>query len=190
MELLTEVLNKERRLLEGIRLPEGNRYFPDRERETYARFINWSTNLKGEDSLFGTYTFRDYVSHYKANKMINRHLARMTEALRHSGGNRLRYFVATEWQIRDVIHFHSLLTANGLGNLSRKRWEARWEHMGGGFARIYDADLGSAPYLAKYLNKSRGGELRIGGAWLGINPPGSIDSGVVNIPDVGSTNGC
>ena len=176
---LPEVLNAERRLLEGIRLPAGHRYFPDRERETWARFIDWSMNLGNSKSWFGTYTFKYYLSEYKANMMIDRHLARMTEALKHSGGSRLRYFVATEWQKRDVIHFHSLLTANGLEILSRKRWEKRWEHMGGGFARLYDADPGAAPYLAKYMNKSRGGELRLGGAWQGINPPGAVDPGTV-----------
>ena len=51
--------------------------------------------------------------------------------------------------------------------------------MGGGFARLYDADPGAAPYLAKYMNKSRGGELRLGGAWQGINPPGAVDPGTV-----------
>ncbi len=174
-ESLPEILNAERRLLEGIRLPAGHRYFPDRERETWARFIAWSMNLENSESWFCTYTFKYYIYEYKANMMIDKHLARMTEALKHKGGSRLRYFVATEWQKRDVIHFHSLLTANGLGQLSRKRWETRWGQMGGGFARLYDAEYGAAPYLAKYMNKSRGGELRLGGAWQGINPPGAID---------------
>lgn len=179
---LNEILNAERRQLEGKRLPSGHRFFLDRERETYARLINWNMSRKGVDSLFGTYTFRDYVSMDKANKMIDRHLARMAEALSHKGGRRLNYVVATEWQQRDVIHFHTMLTANGLGNLSRKRWEARWERSGGGFARLYDAEYGAAPYLAKYMNKSRGGELRLGGAWQGLNPPGALDPVKVKMP--------
>lgn len=179
-ELPEYLTNTELRQLRGIRKPEGYRYFPDRERETWARYIAWSMGLKNSDSVFATYTFKNYLSEYKANKMIDKHLARMTESVNHKGGSRLRYFVATEWQVRDVIHFHALLTTDGPGVLSRKSWEQRWEHMGGGFARLYDAELSAAPYLAKYMNKKRlGGGIRLGGAWQGINPPGALDPGVV-----------
>lgn len=172
---LTHELKATRRLMQGIRLPAGHRYFPDRERETYARLIDWSMGQRGAESVFATYTFRDYVSQGRANTMLNRHLARMAESLKHTGGGRLKYAVATEWQKRDVIHFHLVLTAHGLGNLSRKRWEARWEHNGGGYARLYEADRAAAPYLAKYMNKRHNGDFRLGGAWLGNKPPGVLD---------------
>jgi hypothetical protein len=46
--------------------------------------------------------------------------------------------------------------------------------MGGGFCRIYDAQRKAAPYLAKYMNKTRGGELERGGSWRGLNVPNSV----------------
>ncbi|GAH99892.1 unnamed protein product, partial [marine sediment metagenome] len=62
-------------------------------------------------------------------------------------------------------------------DLSRKRWEKRWENHGGGFARLYDADIHAAPYLSKYLNKSRGGEIRWGGRLDRDNTPSLSRSG-------------
>ena len=186
LSLLPQELRAERRRLQGIRLPAGYRFFPDRDRETYSRFIEWTMGAGNPDSWFATLTFRDYVSEYRAGKMLGRWTGRMAEALSTRSGrlkesrdaNDLRWIAATEWQKRDVIHFHLVLTANGLADLSRKRWEGRWEKRGGGICRIYDADLYAAPYLSKYLNKSRGGEIWWGGAWRGITPPASLDPGL------------
>ena len=177
---LPEQLRQERRICEGIRLPAGHRFYWDAERETWARFLDWMVNLKDTDSWFGTYTFRDYVLPARANKMMYRHLARLRTSVNHKSGGRLKYAVATEWQKREVIHFHTILNAQGLGSLSRKSWEARWENSGGGFAQLYDADKGAAPYLAKYLNKQRGGEITFGGAWLGTKPPKALTPVVVS----------
>ncbi|MFC2052154.1 hypothetical protein ACFLT4_05445 [Chloroflexota bacterium] len=175
--LLSNILPWERRQLQGIRKPPGYRFFPDRQRETYARYIEWAMSQKDTHSLFGTYTFKNYVAPGKANECLNRHLGRMSGALVDAGGSQLKYFVATEWQRRNVVHFHSALIGHGLERLSRKRWELRWQGLSGGYARLYDADYGAAPYLAKYLNKSLGGELRVGGAWQGTSPPASLDPG-------------
>jgi hypothetical protein len=59
------------------------------------------------------------------------------------GGHRLRWVSATEWQIRKVVHFHLVIVGDGLRNVSRKRWEFRWESLRRftGFVRIYDADF-------------------------------------------------
>lgn len=160
----------------GIRLPEGYRFFSDAERETWARFIEWSMfHPKGVEVWFITHTFVNYVHPGRAEAMCNRWLSRLNQALiDKTGGCRLRWIRATEWQSRGVIHYHLLALGCGLTSLSRKSWEERWKARGGGFCRIYDADLHAAPYLAKYLNKSRGGELQWGGSWLGLYVPGSV----------------
>lgn len=95
------------------------------------------------------------------------------EALEHGIG--LISVATTEWQQRDVIHYHLLTYGDRLGCLSRKRWELRWRVMSGGFAAIYDAELKAAPYLVKHQIKDRpGGNLHLGGAWRGITPPRSV----------------
>lgn len=158
------------------RLPSGHRFFHDAERETYARLIEWSMNHpKGVESWFVTQTFVNYVPPKLAEGMSNRYLSRLDQALTDmTGGRRLRWIRATEWQVRDVIHYHLLALGCGLSSLSRKSWEQRWKASGGGFCRIYDAVHRSAPYLAKYLNKDRGGELQWGGSWLGLEAPRSV----------------
>jgi hypothetical protein len=164
-------------------LPSGRRYFCDASRESMARFIDWGMKrfkTQNEGVWFATLTFRDYVSPYKAEKMTRRWLARLSQALVDKRSCQLKSILATEWQKRQVIHFHLLLAGNGLDSLSRKRFESRWEALGGGFARIYDADYKIAPYLAKYLNKELGGEVDIGGAWQGMKPPKSITVRVID----------
>jgi hypothetical protein len=159
------------------RLPSGHRFFADGERETMARFIDWSlrrSRMAKEGAWFTTLTFKNYVSPYRGNKMVRRWLARVSQALDDNGGRQLKSILVTEWQRREVIHYHLLLTGHGLDTLSRKRWECRWTALGGGFARVYDADLKAAPYLAKYMNKRLGGEVDIGGAWQGIVTPRSV----------------
>jgi len=156
------------------RLPPGHRFFDDCAREQCARWLDWAMHLEGE-CWFSTITFRDYTSVYRAGKMAGRWLARMNQAHKDiTAGRQLKSFCATEWQQRDVIHYHLLILGAGLGALSRKRWEHRWGVNGGGFARNYDAVMKAAPYLAKYMNKRLGGELNIGGAWRGTKPPTSI----------------
>lgn len=156
------------------RLPSGHRFFPDCEREIAARWIEWAMNCDHSMAWFTTLTFKDYISPYLAEKKRDRWLARMSQAFRDIGGTRLRSCCATEWQSREVVHYHLLILGNGSDAPSRKRWECRWMSSGGGFARNYDAVKSCAPYLAKYMNKSRGGELQVGGAWRGTKPPASV----------------
>jgi hypothetical protein len=156
-------------------LPAGHRFFQDCERETWARLIEWSMRIGAADSWFITLTFKNYVSETRAVKQLNAWLSKLCDAyLSETGVRGLRWFVAQEWQKRDVIHFHLILSGVRLADLSRKRWESRWEGMGGGFARIYPARVKAAPYLAKYTSKSRGGEMRRGGTWQGISPPRAL----------------
>ncbi len=156
------------------RLPAGHRFFADPEREVTARAIAWTMAKGGDSALFTTLTFKDYVAPYSANKKAKRWLARAEQSLKDSGGDSLKSFCATEWQKREVIHYHLLLVGNGLGALSRKRLEHRWEAMGGGLARCYDADRKAAPYLAKYASKSLGGDVEWGGNWQGLSFPASV----------------
>jgi hypothetical protein len=163
-------------------LPAGNRFFPDPLREANARAISWAMENGGDGAVFATLTFKNYVSTYRANKLLKRWLARAQQSLNDSGGNSLKSFCATEWQKRDVIHFHVLLVGNGLGALSRKRLEHRWEAMGGGFARCYEANRKAAPYLAKYTSKNLGGDVEWGGTWRGLRYPASVSRIQVGAP--------
>ncbi|MBA7588444.1 hypothetical protein ES708_30502 [subsurface metagenome] len=155
-------------------LPLGHRFFPDPLREVNARHIQWTMSRKGVSSYFVTLTFKDYTSPRRAEKMVRRWLARTQQSLNDTGGGWLKSFLATEWQKREVIHFHLLLVGNGLDSLSRKRIENRWEAMGGGFARCYDAMHKAAPYLAKYTSKTLGGDMQRGGTWRGLQSPISV----------------
>ncbi|MBA7580026.1 hypothetical protein ES708_21912 [subsurface metagenome] len=188
----------------SCRLPAGNRFFFDPERECLARSIDWALDKGGDSAIFATLTFKDYVSPVRAGKMARRWLARAEQSLKDSGsdslksnrhrhllseGNptvalkgNLKSFCATEWQQREVIHFHLLLIGNGLGSLSRKRLESRWEAMGGGFARCYEADRKAAPYLAKYTSKDLGGDVEWGGTWRGLSFPVSVSRTQVGAP--------
>jgi len=114
--------------------------------------------------------------------MVRRWLAKAEQSLKDSGGGQLKSFCATEWQQRGVIHDHLLLIGNGLGTLSRKRLEHRWEADGGGYARCYEADKKAAPYLAKYTSKTLGGEVDWGGNWQGLNIPASVSRQQVGAP--------
>jgi hypothetical protein len=143
------------------------------------------------DSWFITHTFKDYVSERKAYALLRRWFERLGNA--HDdvvkGSPGLKWVTAQEWQKRNVVHFHSILSGVRLNDLSRKRWEIRWGGMEWkdavtgdlstpcGFARIYDARRTAAPYLAKYVGKTdaQSSALRWGGSWLDISFPGSVD---------------
>ena len=155
------------------KLPAGNRFFPDRDREVTARAISWAMGL-GQDALFVTLTHRDYVSPARNDRMVHRLLARLEQSLKDSGGSQLKSICATEWQQRQVIHDHLVLIGHGLGALSRKRIEHRWTALGGGYARCYEADRKAAPYLAKYTSKRLGGEVQWDGDWQGLRFPASV----------------
>ena len=155
-------------------LPRGNRFFPDAERESIARTIDWTLEKSGGSGIFATLTFKNEVSAYRGDKMSRRWLAQAQQSLKDKGGGQLKSFRATEWQKRGVIHYHVLLIGLGLGSLSRKRLENRWIAMSGGFCRCYEADRKAAPYLAKYTSKTLGGEVDWGGTWQGLDIPASV----------------
>lgn len=156
-------------------LPAGHRYFHDVHKETWARFIRWAISLDKEGSWFTTLTFKKYVSEKKAYFMLYSWLSKISDAYKSSTGARgLHWVIAQEWQERQVIHFHLILMGAGLNLLSRMRWENRWEGMGGGYARIYPAEVKAAPYLAKYMSKANGGSMRLGGTWRGKTPQLSL----------------
>ena len=166
-----------------VGLPSGHIFYIDEEREQHARFFQWAMERKGIESWFGTLTFENFTRQSMAEAKCDQFMARLDQAIRDYLGSRLTSIRATEWQRRDVIHFHLLLMASGLHSLSRKRYEVRWagafgrfyphstkrvrlsSGLGGGFCRIYNAEVGAAPYLAKELNKTRNGEMRLGGSW-------------------------
>ena len=159
------------------KLPPGHRFFPDCIRENYARMIAWTMKGVLDSGWFITLTFEGCPSERKARGMLRGWLQRLEDAYRCTlkGGGRLRWIVAQEWQSRGSIHFHLILVGERLDDLSRKRWESRWEGIkGGGFARIYEARLKAAPYLAKYTSKTQGGDLRWEGAWRGIKIPHTV----------------
>jgi hypothetical protein len=166
--------------LPNVNLPAGHRFFPDCLRENYARFIEWNMTRKNESAWFVTHTFKQYETVRSADKIYRVWAGRLKQALMSiPGGGQLRWVRATEWQRREVVHFHSIVQGRGLDNLSRKGWECRWESLyrNTGFCRIYDADKGSAPYLAKYNSKRLGGEIEWGGYWQGLNVPASVSCG-------------
>jgi hypothetical protein len=157
-------------------LPRGHRFFQDCQRETFARFIEWGlwSGHPKPDVWFVTLTFKTFIEGWKSWVLLKRWLGHLRQGFEDKGGCQLRWICATEWQKRDVVHFHLLVSGVGLNNLSRKRWELRWEtsDRNSGFGRIYNADRKIAPYLAKYMNK--GGELSRGGYWRGLITPGSV----------------
>ena len=121
-------------------------------------------------------TFPSFVPERIAWGLHNRWLGRLNQGyLEIPGAELLRSITSTELQRREVIHYHLLIFGRQLRVLSRKRWENRWQSMSGGFARCYDAELKSAPYLAKHETKSSlDDSLRLGGSWRGISPPRSV----------------
>ncbi len=165
--------------LPKVKLPAGHVFFPDCPRENWALFIRWAMSRKGIVSWFATHTFKDEERINTADKMFRIWTGRLTQSLRDAGGGQLRWIRATEWQIREVIHFHAIVQGIGLDSLSRKAWEHRWEslHWNTGFCRIHDADPKAAPYLAKYTSKRLGGELQWGGYWQGLSAPASLSCG-------------
>ncbi len=171
-------------LTSKVKLPGDHLYFPDCERENNARFILWSMTRKQQSAWFISQTFGVEESIRSADRKYKEWVNRLTQGLIDTGGGQLRWVRATEWQIREVIHFHSIVQGTGLDLLSRKSWEHRWQSLGWntGFCRIHDADKNAAPYLAKYTSKRLGGQLQWGGYWQGLSVPASVSCGHSLLP--------
>jgi len=170
------IISKNSPFVNQRNLPAGHRFFQDCKRETFARWIEWSmwSGHPQPGVWFVTLTFKTFVESWRSWVLLKSWLGHLRQGYEDKGGYRLRWICATEWQIREVVHFHLLISGVGLSELSRKRWEVRWESgdRSAGFCRIYDADRHAAPYLAKYIHK--GGELTKGGYWRGLITPGSV----------------
>ena len=159
--------------------PRGHRFFSDCLRENNARWIEWMMQRKGCSSWFVNQTFKGYEGTRSAIAKYKIWIGRLKQCLIDRGGSELRWIRANEWQIREVIHFHSIVQGRELDHLSRKSWEDRWESLdlNTGFCRIYDAHKEAAPYLAKYTSKRLGGEIERGGYWQGLKTPASVSCG-------------
>lgn len=159
------------------KLPCGHRFYPDCYREQEARLISWLLHVFRGDAWFFTLTFKDWTSVYRAEKLRDRFLARLNQAyLSVEGAELLRSISSSEWQQREVIHFHVLVFGKRLHTLSRKRWEHRWQNMSGGLSACYQAKNYSAPYLVKHQVRNHpDSSLNLGGSWRGITPPKSIE---------------
>lgn len=165
-------------------LPKGHRFFHDCERETNTRLIEHMMSGKGMESWFVTLTFKNYVGEFKARGMVASWLGslsmsyrdRLQEEGKDCRSHGLNWVIAQEWQKRQVIHFHIILSGVRLGTaMSRKTWECRWSGMGGGFARVHDASPKAAPYLAKYTGKTyHDGAIWWGGTWRRDTPLDSL----------------
>ncbi len=145
---------------------------------SWLRLLEWSMAVEGDSHWFVTQTFRNELPEARAKHLSDRWLARLSQATFALTGHRLRWVRVREWQRRGVVHFHLLVSTGGLALQSRKRWEERWQVQGGGLIRIYNAEEGAAPYLAKELNKSAGGDLELGGFWRGLHPPAALSNGL------------
>jgi hypothetical protein len=159
------------------KLPAGHRFYPDCYREQEARLISWLLYVFRGDTWFFTLTFKDWISVFRAERIRDRFLARLNQAyLELPGAELLRSISSSEWQNREVIHFHMLVFGKQLHDLSRKRWEHRWLNMSGGLSRCYQAGSNSAPYLVKHQVRNHpDSSLNLGGSWRGITPPKSIE---------------
>jgi hypothetical protein len=113
---------------------------------------------------FCTFTFRDLVHPEAADKRFRVLISQANRVLwgvrwyqRQQG---LRWVRALEYQKRDVIHYHALLT--GVQDLRRLFWMDRWHELAG-YARIEPIESAAAVsrYVSKYVVK--GGEIDMGG---------------------------
>lgn len=159
-----------------IPFPAGHRFFHDCYREQEARFLDYMITRYEGNGWFASFTFVNYTFDDKAIRRLVRWYGRLIQAYREvSSAALLKSVTCVEWQQRGVIHYHSLLFGEGLGSLSRKRWECRWQNVGGGSCRIYEADRKAALYLVKHEIKDKPETaLNLGGAWRDINPPKSL----------------
>lgn len=132
--------------------------------EPASLFEAWIQFIRKLEPLdwFCTFTFKDPVHPEQANRRYHRFLRILNE---YRFGKRFREkglgvlsVNATEWQKREVLHFHSVI-GGGLQDVDRFAWMELWNR-DNGFARIFPYDPAGAPgYVSKYVVK--GGEIDI-----------------------------
>ena len=172
-----------RRLSENLpfvnskKLPSGHRFFSDRLKESYCRWINWAIKVfSDEDTWFVTMTFKREENFQRSVTLCNRWLKRLIQVYEYKKlSHRLRWIRALAFQARGVIHFHLLICAKDLDLLSRKRFEHRWESMdwNSGTCRIYKSgNEETARYFSREISKE--GDIDWGGTWKGLTTPGAV----------------
>jgi hypothetical protein len=160
-----------------IPLPAGHRFYYDCLREQEARLLDWLLHVYQGSTWFFTQTFKDWVCVGRAERLQARFMSRLNQAYKDTNSRAalLKSVSVTEWQQRDVVHYHLLILGIGLEALSRKRFEHRWRRVSGGFAACYDAEVKAADYLVKHQTRKRDGNLHLGGSWRDISPPRSLE---------------
>lgn len=127
---------------------------------------------------FVTLTFADVVPVPVADRLFRVWIA---SANRRAYGRRwfkhrqqIQWVLATEWQRRNVIHFHALMT--NIRDLRRQGCERSWRNLGGGFLEMTPvrSQARAAIYVAKVLEF--GGELDFGG-WTAQRVPPGLNKG-------------
>jgi hypothetical protein len=100
---------------------------------------------------FGHFTFRGEVGSVKANSTWNYYM----KQLRKGTGRSVQWIRCTEFQQREVIHYHALLL--NVGDARRLSYMDLWADIAG-WARIYpyEKDKGASYYLSKYVVKELG----------------------------------
>jgi hypothetical protein len=113
---------------------------------------------------FATFTFRDMVHPEAADKRFRLLISQANRVLYgprwYKRNNGIRWCRALEYQKRDVIHYHALLS--NILDLRRLFWMDRWNELAG-YARIEHISSIHAVYryVSKYVIK--GGEIDLGG---------------------------
>ena len=125
--------------------------------------------------LFCTLTFKQSIHPELADKRYYRFIRKINETLfgrsYRKQGKGICWVKALEYQRRNVIHFHCLL-GNSTYKLLRIGVTELWQNdikykrsrngeNGKAWVEKYDAARGAKGYLAKYISKSRQGELDI-----------------------------
>jgi len=133
---------------------------------------DWQEFISRYDfDLFATFTFREEIEPWKAEKKFEKWLVTLNKELfgrrYKQRGRGIRYAVAYESQKRGTLHFHVLLGAEGLKELDReyiaKLWKCNGQRKNGdlinrivnGHAdiKIYDPTLGAIQYMTKHIFK-------------------------------------
>jgi len=128
----------------------------------WIRFVRFN----GPWDWFTSHTFRtDRMSNETAVILYRKYLNKLNRALvqryKRKGKDCLRWILVVERKRHKRPHLHSLIKAEGLGELNRFQWSRRWESVSSiaGYSRIHEANNQAAPYIMKYVVKDQAGEI-------------------------------
>ncbi len=137
-------------------------------------WVELATTFEPYDLFIGL-SFKESIHVEEATKRYNRFIRKINERLfgqnYRKRGEGVVWIRALEWQRRGVLHFHSLI-GNGAWKLLRIGVTDLWENdikykrsrngeNGKAWTEKYDPVKGAVGYLAKYITKSRQGEIDI-----------------------------